>query len=131
MYDIIIKITTTFFFLDSRKPHPPERALCGSRWGSKTPIVPDFYKRCTPWLELETCCADLKPFADQIIIFFLFFFQWLEILLFKNLLFMKIIFQKNLFFYQQTGPKIISSNIILQYQSGFNYIKRSCLFSIN
>jgi hypothetical protein len=33
------------------------------RWGSKTPVVPGSYKRCTPWLELDTCCADLKPFA--------------------------------------------------------------------
>jgi hypothetical protein len=28
-----------FFFLDSRKPHPPESALCGPRWVSKTPAV--------------------------------------------------------------------------------------------
>jgi hypothetical protein len=41
-----------FFFLDSRKPHPPESALCGPRWVSKTPAVPGSYKRCTPWLEL-------------------------------------------------------------------------------
>ena len=51
------------FFLDSRKLHPPENALCGPRWASKTPAVPGSYKRCTPWLELETCYADLKPFA--------------------------------------------------------------------
>jgi len=52
-----------FFFLDSRKPHPPESALCRPRWASKTLAVPDSYKRCTSWLELETCYADLKPFA--------------------------------------------------------------------
>jgi hypothetical protein len=52
-----------FFFFDSRKPHPPESALCGLRWGSKTSAVPGSYKRCTPWLELETCCADPKFFV--------------------------------------------------------------------
>jgi hypothetical protein len=31
-------------------------------WASKTLAVPDSYKRCTPWLELETCYADLKLF---------------------------------------------------------------------
>jgi hypothetical protein len=40
-----------------------ESVLCGCRWGNKTPVVPDSYKRCTPWLELETCCADFKPFT--------------------------------------------------------------------
>ena len=50
------------FFL-SKKPHPLKSVLCGSRWASKTPAVPDSYKRCTPWLELETYCADLKLFA--------------------------------------------------------------------
>jgi hypothetical protein len=52
-----------YYFLDSRKPHSLESVLCGPRWASKTPAVLGFYKRCTPWLELETCCADLKPFA--------------------------------------------------------------------
>jgi hypothetical protein len=52
-----------FFFLDSRKPHSSESVLCGPRWASKNPAVPDSYKRCTSWLELETCCADLKPFT--------------------------------------------------------------------
>jgi hypothetical protein len=56
-------IELIFFFLDSRKPHPPESALYGPRWASKTPAVPGSYKRCTPWLELETWCADLKPFV--------------------------------------------------------------------
>jgi hypothetical protein len=36
------------FFLDLRKPHPPESALCEPRWASKTPAVPGSYKRCTP-----------------------------------------------------------------------------------
>jgi len=58
-----IRILKGFFFLDSRKTHPPESAFCGLRWGSKTPAVPGSYKRCTPWLELETCNADPKPFA--------------------------------------------------------------------
>jgi len=56
-------IPIKLFFLDSRKPHPPESVLCGPRWGSKTPSVPGSYKRCTPWLEFGTCCADLKPFT--------------------------------------------------------------------
>jgi len=51
------------FFLDSRKSHSLESALCGSKWGSKIPAVPDSYKSCTPLLELETCCADLKSFT--------------------------------------------------------------------
>jgi len=33
------------------------------RWKSKTPAVPDSYKRCTLLLELKTCCANLKPFT--------------------------------------------------------------------
>jgi hypothetical protein len=53
----------SFFFFDSRKPHLLESTLCRPRWASKTPAVPGSYKRCTLWLELETCCADLKPFA--------------------------------------------------------------------
>ena len=53
----------SFFFLDSKKPHLPENALCGSKRESKILAVPGFYKRCTSWLELETCCADLKYFA--------------------------------------------------------------------
>jgi hypothetical protein len=52
-----------FFFLDSRKPHSQESVFCGSRWASKTSAVSGSYKRCTPWLELETCCADLKFFT--------------------------------------------------------------------
>jgi hypothetical protein len=52
-----------FFFLNSRKPHSQESALCGPRWASKTSAVPGSYKRCTFWPELETCCADLKPFT--------------------------------------------------------------------
>jgi len=54
--------TILFFFLIRGHLTLPESALCGPRWGSKTPAVPGSYKRCTPWLELETCCADLKPF---------------------------------------------------------------------
>ena len=49
--------------MDLRKPHPLESALCGSRWAGKTPAVSDSFKRCTPWLELETYCANLKSFA--------------------------------------------------------------------
>jgi hypothetical protein len=51
-----------FFFLNSRKPHLPENVLCGLRRASKIPTVPSSYKRCTSWLELKTCVADLKPF---------------------------------------------------------------------
>jgi len=52
-----------FFILDSRKLHPPKNAFYRPRWASKISAIPGSYKRCTPWLELETCCADLKPFA--------------------------------------------------------------------
>jgi len=60
---VFVFLAQTFFFLNSRKPYPLESVLCGSRWASKTPAVPDSYKKCTPWLELETCYADLKLFA--------------------------------------------------------------------
>jgi hypothetical protein len=52
-----------FFFLNLRKPHFFKNILCKSRWGRKTPAVSGFYKRCTPWLELETCYTDLKSFV--------------------------------------------------------------------
>jgi hypothetical protein len=52
-----------FFFLDLRKSYLSKNAFYGFRWTSKTPTVPNSYKRCTSWLELETCCADLKLFA--------------------------------------------------------------------
>jgi hypothetical protein len=48
-----------FFFFLIRETPPPESALCGLRWTSKTPAVPGSYKRCTSWLELETCCENL------------------------------------------------------------------------
>jgi hypothetical protein len=51
------------FFFYSRKSHSPKNALCRPRWASKTSAIPGFYKRCTSWLELETCYADLKSFA--------------------------------------------------------------------
>jgi hypothetical protein len=57
--------TNMIFFLFEETP-PPESALWGSRWASKTPAVPSFYKRCTPWLELETCYVDLEPKHDII-----------------------------------------------------------------
>jgi len=59
---------TNFFFLNSRKLHLPESALCEPRWVSKTPAVAGSYKRCTSWLELETYCVDLKPFAITLLI---------------------------------------------------------------
>jgi hypothetical protein len=60
---LIVLFSIFYFFLDSRKPYPPESVFYRHRWASKTPNVPGSYKRCTPWLELETCCADLKRFA--------------------------------------------------------------------
>jgi hypothetical protein len=50
-------------FFYSRKPHFLKSIFCGLRWASKTSIVSDSYKRYRPWIELETCCADLKSFA--------------------------------------------------------------------
>ena len=44
------------FFLDSRKLHPPKSAFCEFRWVSKILVIPDSYKRCTPWLELKIYC---------------------------------------------------------------------------
>jgi hypothetical protein len=58
-----VNINLRFFFLDLRKPHPPESALYKSRWASKTPAVPGSYKRCMPWLEFKTYCVDFKLFA--------------------------------------------------------------------
>jgi len=58
------EITCTIIcFLDSRKPHSSKSILCGFRWESKIPAVLSSYKRCTPLLELETCCANLKSFT--------------------------------------------------------------------
>jgi len=51
-----------FFFLDLRKSYLSKNIFYRSRWGSKTLSVPDSYKKCTSWLELETCYANLKPF---------------------------------------------------------------------
>jgi len=51
-----------YFFFEFEKPHPLESVFYGFRRASKTPVIPGSYKRCTPWLELETCCADLKPY---------------------------------------------------------------------
>jgi len=52
-----------FFFFGFEKIYFLKSVLCGSRWTSKTSAIPSSYKRCTPWLELETCCANLKLFA--------------------------------------------------------------------
>jgi len=62
-FDLNLRPNIFFFFWIRGNLAPPESALCGPRWGSKIPVVSGSYKRCTPWLELETCCADLKPFA--------------------------------------------------------------------
>jgi len=48
-----------FFFFGFEETLSPESVFCRPRWASKTPAVPDSYKRCTPWLELEICCAGL------------------------------------------------------------------------
>ena len=52
-----------FFFFNLRKLHLLKSVFYGLRWASKIPAVSDSYKRCTPWLELETCYTDLKSFA--------------------------------------------------------------------
>jgi len=51
----------TFFGFE--KTHFLKSLFYRSRWKSKTPVVPDSYKRCTLLLELKTCCANLKPFT--------------------------------------------------------------------
>jgi len=58
----LIPIKLFFFGFEETSPSR-KSALCGPRWGSKTPAIPGSYKRCTPWLELKTCCANLKPFV--------------------------------------------------------------------
>ena len=52
--------------MDSRKPHPSKNALYGHNWVSKTPAVTSSYKKYTSWLELETCCANIKPFVTTL-----------------------------------------------------------------
>jgi len=54
------------FFFWFNKPHFSESVFCGLRWGSKTPAISDSYKKCIPWLELETCCTVLKPFTTTL-----------------------------------------------------------------
>jgi len=61
--EYLVLFCLDFFFLDSRKPHLLKSVLCELRWASKTPAIPGFYKRCMSWLELETCCTDLKSFT--------------------------------------------------------------------
>ena len=61
--EYLVLFCLDFFFLNSRKPHLSKSVLCEPRWASKIMVIPDFYKRCTSWLELETCCVDLKLFT--------------------------------------------------------------------
>jgi hypothetical protein len=65
------KIKHRFFFTQQRKLKFSQYFFFWIR-GNPTPwkahfVGPDErvkpYKRCKPWLELETCCADLKPFT--------------------------------------------------------------------
>jgi hypothetical protein len=58
---IILIILCLIFCFDSQKPYP-KNIFCEFRWACKTLNVLNSYKRCTSWLELETCCADLEPF---------------------------------------------------------------------
>jgi len=60
---VYVQAPTNFFFFDLRKPYFLKNIFCESMWANKTLAVPSSYKRCTSWLELETCCADLKLFA--------------------------------------------------------------------
>ena len=55
--------TKYIFFWIQENPTSPENALYKSRWASKTLTILSSYKKCTPWLELETYHADFKPFA--------------------------------------------------------------------
>jgi hypothetical protein len=60
---LITFLIKLFFYYYSGKLYFLKNTLCGLRWASKIRVVPDSYKRCTSWLELETYCADLKSFA--------------------------------------------------------------------
>jgi hypothetical protein len=61
--NVTVECKRNLFFFGFEETPPPESALCGFKWASKTPAVPDSYKRCMLWLELETCCVDLKLFT--------------------------------------------------------------------
>jgi len=61
------RLQALFFFWIRENLISLESVLCGSRWGSKTLDIPGSYKRCMPWLELETYCADLKPFIITLV----------------------------------------------------------------
>jgi len=59
------------FFFWFEETHPLESVLYESRWVSKIPTVPGSYKRCTAWLELKTCYADLKSFVIALLLYIL------------------------------------------------------------
>jgi hypothetical protein len=58
-----IKFQGVKFFLDSRKFHPSESALCRFRWASKTLTIPDSYKRYMSWLELKIYYKNFRYFT--------------------------------------------------------------------
>jgi hypothetical protein len=52
-----------FFFFRFEEIYLLKNVFCWFKWASKILAVSGSYKRYTSWFELETCYADLKPFA--------------------------------------------------------------------
>jgi len=63
MVFIYIHTHTHYFFWIRGNFTSLQSAFCGLRWWNKTLAISGSYKRCTPWLEFETCCADLELFV--------------------------------------------------------------------
>jgi len=63
IYSFFFNFLFKYFFFWFEETPTPESVFCGPRWVSKTLAVPGSYKRCTSWLELETCYANFKPFV--------------------------------------------------------------------
>jgi len=62
-YSFSHKTHYLYFFFWIQGNITPRKAHFVGPGESKTPTVSGSYKRCTLWLELQTCCADLKLFT--------------------------------------------------------------------
>ena len=63
MWERRITMFVIYIYFSIRENSILKSVFCGSRWTSKTLVVSGSYKRCTPWLELKICCADVKSFT--------------------------------------------------------------------
>ena len=66
----VLLSSTCIFFFKFEKTLFLREYILRFRWASKILVALDSYKRCTPWLELETCCADLKLFIIKSQVFY-------------------------------------------------------------